>query len=191
MHVFLDFEASSLSDDSYPIEVGWAFEDGRTESHLICPAPGWADWSAKAEAIHHITRETLLAQGEAHELVARRMLEALGEHDVYASAPSWDGKWLSVLLRAADLPRHALRLKDTDEAQCEAALKVLRPVLHPHDLQRTARRLLVGVRQVASQQPAKHRALDDAIQELEIWRQVQAAAEKEARMRMEIRGASA
>ena len=38
MIVFLDFEASSLSDDSYPIEVGWAGEDGSTEQHLIRPA---------------------------------------------------------------------------------------------------------------------------------------------------------
>ena len=51
MIVFLDFEASSLSDDSYPIEVGWVFEDGRTEAHLIRPAPAWTDWDPAAEAI--------------------------------------------------------------------------------------------------------------------------------------------
>ena len=46
MRVFLDFEASSLSKDSYPIEVGWAGEDGSTEAHLIRPAPDWTDWDA-------------------------------------------------------------------------------------------------------------------------------------------------
>ena len=40
MLVFLDFEASSLGKRSYPIEVGWVFEDGRSEAHLIRPAPG-------------------------------------------------------------------------------------------------------------------------------------------------------
>lgn len=43
MKVFLDFEASSLSDQSYPVEVAWVFQDGRTESHLINPAPEWVD----------------------------------------------------------------------------------------------------------------------------------------------------
>ncbi|MFT3810039.1 MAG: hypothetical protein QM698_08990 [Micropepsaceae bacterium] len=31
MLAFLDFEASSLSDNSYPIEVAWIFEDGTGE----------------------------------------------------------------------------------------------------------------------------------------------------------------
>jgi hypothetical protein len=38
MRTFLDFEASSLSDESYPVEVAWVFEDGHAESHLIRPA---------------------------------------------------------------------------------------------------------------------------------------------------------
>lgn len=40
MIVFLDFEVSSLSERSYPIEAGWVFEDGRGEARLIRPAPG-------------------------------------------------------------------------------------------------------------------------------------------------------
>ena len=31
------------------------------------------------------------------------MVEVLSGHDLCASAPSWDGKWLSALLRAADI----------------------------------------------------------------------------------------
>lgn len=34
MLVFLDFEASSLGKRSYPIEVAWVVEDGRSEAHL-------------------------------------------------------------------------------------------------------------------------------------------------------------
>jgi hypothetical protein len=37
MRVFLDFEASSLGKNGYPIEVGWVFEDGACEAHLIRP----------------------------------------------------------------------------------------------------------------------------------------------------------
>lgn len=50
MLVFLDFEASSLSKQSYPIEVAWVFEDGRSEEYLIRPAPIWTDWDSAAEA---------------------------------------------------------------------------------------------------------------------------------------------
>ena len=35
---FIDFEASSLTVKSYPIEVAWNLEDGTIESHLISPA---------------------------------------------------------------------------------------------------------------------------------------------------------
>src|SRR5205085_4584975 len=96
-------------------------EDGWEETHLIRPAPGWDDWDARAEAVHGIARDTLEQDGEPHEAVAQRMVDALSGHDLYASAPSWDGKWLSVLLRAAGLPRHALRLGHTDDLFAEIA----------------------------------------------------------------------
>lgn len=97
MNVFLDFEASSLSDRSYPIEVAWVFEDGQCESYLIAPAPAWSEWDPDAERIHGIARETLVQEGTAHEFVAARMVEALSGHALFASAPSWDGKWMSAV----------------------------------------------------------------------------------------------
>lgn len=116
MKVFLDFEASSLSDQSYPVEVAWVFEDGYAESHLIKPAPEWIEWDPRAEAIHGISRARLVHEGETHTSVATRMIEVLSEHELFASAPSWDGKWLSVLLRGGRAappcpaaPRHGRR----------------------------------------------------------------------------------
>src|SRR6188474_3495839 len=88
MIVFLDFEASSLAKLSYPIEVAWVFEDGPSETHLIRPAPQWTDWDMDAEAIHHISRETLQNEGTPHDVVARRMVDQLSGHDLFASAPS-------------------------------------------------------------------------------------------------------
>lgn len=129
MVVFLDFEASSLAKLSYPIEVAWVFEDGTSETHLIQPAPQWTDWDIEAEAIHHISRETLQNEGAPHDVVARRMVDQLSGHALFASAPSWDGKWLSALLRAAKLPRHVLRLRDSDEARAEAARNILAPIV--------------------------------------------------------------
>lgn len=169
MRVFLDFEASSLEDASYPIEVGWAFEDGLTESHLIRPAPGWTDWAPDAEAIHGIPREELVRVGSPHDVVARRMVEALAGHDLYATAPSWDGKWLSVLLRAAGLPRHALRLRRAEEAHLQAAREVLSAAGAPEPLGDAAAQLVARARERAAPGPAPHRALADAERELRVW----------------------
>ena len=173
MIVFVDFEASSLGPDSYPIEVGWAFEDGRCEAHLIRPAPAWTDWDPLAEAIHGLARGELLARGEAHDVVARRVLEALSPHRAFASAPSWDGNWLSVLLRAAGLPRHAMRLADAGQAHLQAARDGLAERMADPGLVDVAAAALVTDAQAAmAQAPVRHRALADAQQELALWREV-------------------
>ena len=176
MKVFLDFEASSLSDRSYPIEVAWVWEDGSAEAHLIAPAPAWTDWDAAAEAIHGIPRATLVAEGEPHDRVARRLVEVLAGHDLFASAPSWDGKWLSALLRAAGLPRHALRLRDTDEALRETVADMLRGHLPPSRLDREVDDIAARASIAKPAQPA-HRAMADARGEYETWCRARQAAQ--------------
>ena len=176
MLVFLDFEASSLARRSYPIEVAWVFEDGAAEAHLIRPAPDWDDWDVAAEAIHRIPRATLLAEGAPHDVVARRMVEQLAGHDLTASAPSWDGKWLSTLLRAAGLPRHALRLRDSDEAQREAARAILRETVASDRLEAEIERIRIHAIAARSGQVTAHRALADAQEEHARWRAVREAA---------------
>lgn len=176
MFVFLDFEASSLSKRSRPIEVAWVFEDGRSEAHLIRSAPGWDDWDAQAQAIHHIDRGTLETDGSPHEVVAKRMVEVLAGHDLFASAPSWDGKWLSALLRAAGLPRHSLRLRDTEEAQRETAAAILADWIGPDDLARAVEDLVVLTDFRERSGPPAHRALADALDEHRRWIAVREAA---------------
>jgi hypothetical protein len=173
MRVFLDFEASSLSDDSFPIEVGWAFEDGCEEEHLIRPAPEWTDWDPSAEAMHGLSREKLVAQGEPHEAVARRILDVLCGHTVYVNAPSWDGKWLSVLLRAAGLPRHAMRFRDSDEAMMEAATGAGLDEAQAADL-------VERMREAAAGRTVRHHALDDARQERDLWLEIGQKAKSRA-----------
>ncbi len=181
MRVFLDFEASSLRKNGFPIEVGWVFEDGASENHLIRPAPGWSDWDAGAEAIHGISRATLEAEGTPHDVVAQRMVEHLGPHDLYASALSWDGKWLSLLLRSAGLPRHALRLRDTEDAQFESACAILTPAAAPgEDLTPRVLTLMAAVREEGQRRPVRHRAVADAEEELRRWRQVVELARRQA-----------
>lgn len=178
MLVFLDFEASSLARHSYPIEVAWVFENGVSESHLIRPAPAWDDWDAKAEAIHHIPREQLLREGMPHDVLARRMVDVLAGHDLTASAPSWDGKWLSALLRAAGLPRHALRLRDTDAAQRETARNILETHIAAEHLEAEIERLRLAAIQALPEIPTAHRALADAQVEHWRWIAVRDAAEQ-------------
>ncbi|MGK2912029.1 MAG: 3'-5' exonuclease [Sphingobium sp.] len=181
MLVFLDFEASSLGKKSYPIEVAWVFEDGRSNGFLIRPAPDWTDWDSEAEAVHHIPRHQLLADGVAHDDVARIMVEALAGHDLLASAPSWDGKWLSTLLRAAGLPRHSLRLRDSDDAHRECAMAILEPILPPEELENAVGNLLALIEIRAPGEPPAHRALADALEERERWLAVGEAARKAAK----------
>ena len=58
-YLFLDFEASSLSKQSYPVEIGWIDESGQGESHLLHPAPNCTEWDDEAAAVHGISRRTL------------------------------------------------------------------------------------------------------------------------------------
>lgn len=172
MRVFLDFEASSLGERSYPVEIAWVFEDGRSESYLIRPAPTWSDWDKAAEAVHHITRAELEEKGTPHDQIARRMVETLSGHQLHASAPSWDGKWLSALLRAAGLPRHSLRLRDTDDAIAESVRELLQPLRTGTQIDVAVRVILSKVRRAAEERQPRHRALADA--EKERWKWLEA-----------------
>lgn len=178
MLVFLDFEASSLQRHSYPIEVAWVFENGAAESHLIRPAHGWDDWDEEAQAIHHIPRATLLRDGMDHDALARRMVALLSGHDLTASAPSWDGKWLSALLRASGLPRHSLRLRDTEEVQRETARAILKGQVPDEQLDAEVERLRVAAIEALPRDAIAHRALADAEAERSRWIAVQGAAER-------------
>ncbi|EPE95116.1 3'-5' exonuclease [Rhizobium grahamii] len=173
MIVFLDFEASSLGKDSFPIEVAWVFQDGRSRSFLIRPAPDWTDWSPDAEAIHGISRDQLDRNGTAAEVVARHMMKELAGNDLYASAPSWDGKWLSVLLRAGDLPRHALRVSRSKEAFLAAARDLMGPATDEVELINLVEDVIMTSR---SGKPASHRALPDAMLDLACWHLVRKEA---------------
>jgi len=181
MLAFLDFEASSLGDNSYPIEVGWVWADGRGEAHLIRPAPRWTDWDMQAQKIHGIPRAELEAKGEDHAAVAARMIDVLTGHELCASAPSWDGKWLSALLRAAGLPRHSLRLRDSDEMIAEAARAILQPHF-PADRLEQALETILTLDDLREAAPA-HRALEDAQAEWRKWQRVTQRAEEMAQAR--------
>lgn len=173
MIAFLDFEASSLNKKSFPVEVAWVFEDGRSRSLLIRPAEDWTDWSLKAEQLHGLTREYLESEGVSVAVVADQMMRELAGHQLYASAPSWDGKWLSVLLRAAGLPRHALRLRKSDEAFIEKARHIITGQFSDTEVAAMVAAIIKDTE--AGNAPA-HRALPDAMLEMTRWRRVDEVA---------------
>lgn len=179
MKAFLDFEASSLEKGGFPVEVGWVLEDGTEEAHLIRPAPDWTVWSAEAEAIHRLSRARLEAEGETPETVAARMMEVLSGQEILASAPSWDGQWLSRLLRAGGLPRHALRLGDTDAAEMAEADRILREAGLDAEKRAEQVRRIVGEARRADEAlgPPEHRALADARRAHRLFGAVRQAAQ--------------
>jgi hypothetical protein len=112
---FIDFEASSLNAESYPIEVAWSAPDGSIESHLISPAEisVWTDWSAEAEAVHGISREQLLSDGQTPAYVCSRLRIAAERGVLYSDCPYFDDDWLVKLCLAAGTTRAGIVLGDT------------------------------------------------------------------------------
>ena len=114
---FLDFEASSLDAESWPVEIGIArVVEGAviTESRLIRPHPGWNDeaWSESSAAIHGLSRARLDAEGDSAPDVAAWFKERnIGI--AVTDAPEFEKRWL-VRLLATDPPFPAVQLLDFD-----------------------------------------------------------------------------
>ena len=101
---FIDFEASSLSGKSYPIEVAWSDQEGNIESWLINPEhypASWTDWDPRSERIHGLSRAYLAEHGKPPLMVAKRMNQQLQNQVLYSDAPEYDGVWLRRLFEAA------------------------------------------------------------------------------------------
>lgn len=109
----LDFEASSLSDKSWPIEVGisWIAEGKvQTWSSLIQPDPSWdiADWSPQSEAVHNIPFLSLKTAPKA-DLVAMGLIENATGRTLISDAPPFEQYWLEQLLgKDAEAPSHMI-----------------------------------------------------------------------------------
>lgn len=93
----LDFEASSLSDCSYPISVGLVI-NGDVYYWIIKPKQEWIDWSLESQVIHGLKRSYLVEQGIDANVVyqeVRKILE--GVSTVYSDNPYWERRWLNAL----------------------------------------------------------------------------------------------
>lgn len=147
----LDFEASSLSAESWPIDVGISWIEGnqvQTWSSLIRPASVWerADWSKQSEAVHGISMSDLI-DGFANAHDAELMAE------FHRAAPPGQ---LAVARAFADprFRRLAMRILFVQAPQ------ILAPRLSARIRAAILRRLMGG----PEGQP--WRSLDDAMKEL-------------------------
>jgi exonuclease len=106
--LFIDFEASSLNPDSYPIEVAWSNQDGTRESHLINPysVEGWRDWSKSSQSIHGLSRSRLSQEGKPASSVAERMNEVLKGKILLTNCVEYDLDWCKKLFKSTGNEMH-------------------------------------------------------------------------------------
>lgn len=164
---FLDFEASSLSANSYPIEAAWTQSDGRVEGHLISPqtVPEWTDWSGASQQVHHISREELWAGGKTPSWVCQRMNQQLNGKIVFTDSVRYDGFWLSRLFAVAGSKAQFSLASSQD-----LIVKRLSPNMRgrARALSRLAELELIARTRV----PGEHRAAWDAQYLYELWKLV-------------------
>lgn len=149
--LFLDFEASSLSRDSWPIEIGYSWiADGQvwTRASLIAPRPDWplSAWSEVSARVHGIPQADLWSAPSADEIAAET--DWFAGFEVISENPAWEQLWLD-RLRAGRGPqiavsslRRALRER-LDEQAASAVVQSLFRSTAPHragpDAERLAR----------------------------------------------------
>ena len=159
---FLDFEASSLDRDSWPIEVGLSWIDDsheiQTFESLIRPAPHWSEdaWSQASALVHNIPRSALETAPHV-DIVAEGLLKALGGRIALSDAPPFERHWLDQLLGAAGVTTH-VQIEDFDAITLAAfspraldfLYERLERVVVPHragaDSARLAKGWLAGIR---------------------------------------------
>lgn len=122
MIYFIGFEASSLGELGFPIEIAWADQSGKTETYLIRPTDEWltfakTEWSAVNQGIHGISLTKLMDEGVSCEKVAKRVGQVFGSKEVfvYCDAPLLNNCWLEMLLAAGAEPR-TVRLLDVQRS---------------------------------------------------------------------------
>lgn len=122
--VFADIEASGLQFLSYPIEFGWAWDEGdsvRMRSILIRPTAEWLSWKTgwndEAERLHGVSLDRLMDEGKDPVEACRYLNEELNGNEVaFDTGPAaHDARWLSILYRAADAePTFSLSQRSSD-----------------------------------------------------------------------------
>lgn len=97
----VDVEASGFGSESYPIEVGVVTASGEKYCTLIKPLDSWTHWDARAQDVHHISRQTLRDHGKPVYEVAEQLNNLLAGSVLYSDGWVVDKPWLTTLFYAA------------------------------------------------------------------------------------------
>jgi hypothetical protein len=144
--IILDIEASGFGPVSYPIEIGVILDDGRKYCSLVQPRSDWTHWDPHAEAMHGISRDTLLAHGRPAIEVAGTLNELLRGRTAYTDGWVVDRPWLDRLYEAAAI-------------HCEFTLSALEMILSEEQMLHWS---AVKQRLLDDQRAQRHRASYDA-----------------------------
>jgi hypothetical protein len=169
--IFADFEASSLSSESYPIEIAWNIGQD-IEPHLINPycIETWTDWDPSSQAVHGLSRNYLSYHGEHPKSVAERMNQVFSGQTIYFDGIPHDQWWMDELFAAAGIKREFKLAKtqslfyDLVESSVEYAL--LEPIERRKSSIELAQR---SIEKFKAEQKVVHRAGEDIKPYIHAW----------------------
>ncbi|MDM9589495.1 hypothetical protein QUC26_17215 [Pseudomonas asiatica] len=98
---YVDFEASGIAPDSYPIEIAVVHPAGEYQT-LINPVRYWDHWSYDAQDMHQISRDQLMSDGKPAVTVAQELNEIFSGQCLVSDAAE-DSYWVEALYDAAEL----------------------------------------------------------------------------------------
>jgi len=158
--VVVDFEATALTLESYPIEVGVARAVNSADpvsswSALIVPDPTWnvsAQWDPDAERVHGISRWELRSGTSARDVMTALNAWAGDVDIVWCDGGRYDASWLRTLAEAACVePNFALgdlsAVLAANYNRCDSYLEFISRSAAPHragpDAERICRALML------------------------------------------------
>ena len=155
----IDIEASSLSEDSYPIEIGWNDGNGNIDSFLINPdsVAGWTDWSSDSEKIHKISRDVLIEKGVDPQYICEKLESNFRNQTFYSDAPDWDLKWIDRLYSVSEYEAPSFKIVNFRRLNCIALFEA-----------KKFRRVTMKIRHKF---PKRHRAFNDVQFLLEVYKE--------------------
>lgn len=107
--IIIDIEASGFGVGSYPIEIGVALGDASLHCLLVKPLDDWTHWDREGEALHRISRRTLMRYGKPARDVALELNTLLRGQVAYSDGWGVDFPWLSRLYDSVSMvPRFRL-----------------------------------------------------------------------------------
>jgi hypothetical protein len=165
---FLDVEASSLSMDSYPIEIAWSDPSGGIECHLINPyaVEEWTDWDYNAQQIHGLSRKQCREEGVHPRWLCNRMDQVIKPGEIiYADGGAFDENWVEVLYGEGSTLGYA----QFTIVHSDAVMLPLLMALERDDKKRWQlyERLKLKARKIAG---GRHRATVDVQYLIELWK---------------------